>query len=53
MLNKLLQLATNLGTLKSLKSLNNFYYESVRENKYSKSFSLSVPIKCIHIPADK
>lgn len=37
---------------KSLKSLN-FYYDTVRENKYSKPFNLSVLIKNAHIPADK
>lgn len=39
MLTQLLQLGTNLVALKSLKSLN-FYYDTVRENKYSKTFSL-------------
>lgn len=48
-----MQLATDLRAFKSLKSVDNFYHETVREDKYSRSFTLSVPIEYVHTPTDE
>jgi len=53
MKNYLMQLASDLGAFKSLKSVNNFYHESVREDQYSRSFTLPVPIEYIYLPTDE